>query len=210
MLTVRRICTSSILVNFMGARRMSDRPAHPKIYTRTGDKGTSVTFSGQRRRKDDAVFEALGTTDELNSHIGYIRAVLQHEELSDQLKTVQCLLQDLQASIATPKSSSSEGQRVKTAFPPEHVEELERWIDGHTSNLKPLRNFILPSGSPSSSSIHIARSVCRRAERRVSTLVHDNEVDDVVMRYLNRLSDFLFVAARVAAQHDGAEEVIYK
>lgn len=182
----------------------------PKIYTRTGDKGTSATFSGERRRKDDDVFEALGATDELNSHVGYVRSVLRHDQLRDQLKWVQCLLQDLQAAIATPKSSSSVGLKVKTAFPAEHVDELERWIDEHMKQLKPLRNFILPSGSPSSASLHIARSVCRRAERRVTTLLHAGEVDDVVAKYLNRLSDYLFVAARIAAEHDGAEEAIYK
>ncbi|XP_064460807.1 corrinoid adenosyltransferase MMAB-like [Ornithodoros turicata] len=190
--------------------RHSSSSSHPKIYTRTGDKGTSATFTGERRRKDDAIFEALGATDELNSHVGYARSLLQHEELKYQLERVQCLLQDLQAAIATPKSSASVGQLAKTSFPPEHVEELEHWIDQHMQQLKTLRNFILPSGSPPSAALHVGRSVCRRAERRVTTLLHSGEVDEVVAKYINRLSDYLFVAARIAAQHDGAAEVIYK
>ncbi|KAH7958322.1 hypothetical protein HPB49_000830 [Dermacentor silvarum] len=125
------------------ARFSSGNSRQTKIYTRTGDKGTSATYTGQRRRKDDAVFEALGATDELNSHIGYVRSVLHHPE-------VQCLLQDLQASIATPNSSASEGQKVKTDFPAEHIKELEQWIDSHSENLPPLKNFILPVRSLSS------------------------------------------------------------
>ncbi|XP_050028834.1 corrinoid adenosyltransferase MMAB-like isoform X1 [Dermacentor andersoni] len=211
MSTLRCIARSLIVSRVISTRLISSGDSrHTKIYTRTGDKGTSATYTGQRRRKDDAVFEALGATDELNSHIGYVRSVLHHPEVGEQLKWVQCLLQDLQASIATPKSSASEGQRVKTEFPAEHIKELEQWIDSHSENLPPLKNFILPSGSPAGAALHIARSVCRRAERRVTTLFLENEVDEVVMKYINRLSDYLFVAARICSHHENAEETIYK
>ncbi|KAK8772539.1 corrinoid adenosyltransferase MMAB-like isoform X1 [Amblyomma americanum] len=211
MFALRYVARPLVASRALNARLMSsDGSRQPKIYTRTGDKGTSATFTGQRRRKDDAVFEALGATDELNSHIGYVRSVLAHPQVSEQLKWVQCLLQDLQAAIATPKSSASEGQKMKTEFPAEHIKELEQWIDNHSENLPPLKNFILPSGSPAGAALHIARSVCRRAERRVTTLFLDDEVDEVVIRYINRLSDYLFVAARICSHHENAEEVIYK
>ncbi|XP_037276954.1 corrinoid adenosyltransferase MMAB isoform X3 [Rhipicephalus microplus] len=145
MSTLRCIVRSIVASRICNSRLISSgSPRLTKIYTRTGDKGTSATYTGQRRRKDDTVFEALGATDELNSHIGYVRSVLKHPEVSDQLKWVQCLLQDLQASIATPLSSASEGQRAKTEFPAEHIKELEQWIDAHSENLPPLKNFILP------------------------------------------------------------------
>uniref|UniRef100_A0A023G480 Corrinoid adenosyltransferase MMAB n=1 Tax=Amblyomma triste TaxID=251400 RepID=A0A023G480_AMBTT len=210
MFALRYIARPLVATRTLNARLMSSDDSRPKIYTRTGDKGTSATFTGQRRRKDDAVFEALGATDELNSHIGYVRSLLGHPEVSKQLKWVQCLLQDLQAAIATPNSSASEGHKIKTEFPAEHIKELEQWIDAHSESLPPLRNFILPSGSPAGAALHVARSVCRRAERRVTTLFLDDEVDEVVMRYINRLSDYLFVAARICSHHENAEEVIYK
>lgn len=111
-------------------------------------------------------------------------------------------------------SKASGGQRTaqmaKTEFPAEHIKELEQWIDAHSENLPPLKNFILPSGSPAGAALHIARSVCRRAERRVTSLFLEKEVDEVVMKYINRLSDYLFVAARVCSHHENAEETIYK
>ncbi|GIY57042.1 hypothetical protein CEXT_69891 [Caerostris extrusa] len=182
-----------------------------KIYTRTGDKGRSSTFSGERRNKDDNIFEALGTTDELTSTIGFAREFLPEscEHINKQLQEVQCIIQDLQAAVATPKSSGKQRHLDKTKFPPSHVDTLEQWIDEHTKTLPPLNNFILPSGGPGSSALHMARSICRRAERRVVPLVRDDEVDAAPMRYLNRLSDYLFTVARVTGLACGREEFVY-
>ncbi|KAF8769865.1 Corrinoid adenosyltransferase like protein [Argiope bruennichi] len=182
-----------------------------RIYTRTGDKGKSSTFTGERRNKDDYVFEALGTTDELTSTIGFAREFLPEscEHINKQLQEVQCIIQDLQAAVATPKSSSKQRHTDKTKFPGAHIDTLEHWIDEHTKKLPPLNNFILPSGGPGSAALHMARSICRRAERRVVPLVRDDEVDEAPMRYLNRLSDYLFTVARVTGIACGREEFIY-
>lgn len=184
----------------------------PKIYTRTGDKGTSSTFTGERRSKDDDIFEALGTTDELTSSIGFAREFLPEscESINKQLQEVQCIIQDLSAAIATPKSSSKKSHEERTRFPVEHIDTLENWIDDHTKKLPPLNNFILPSGGQGSAALHVARSVCRRAERRVVPLFKAQEINEAPLKYLNRLSDYLFTVARVVRLASGQEEFIYR
>ncbi|XP_784498.4 corrinoid adenosyltransferase [Strongylocentrotus purpuratus] len=185
----------------------------PKIYTRTGDKGTSVTIAGDRRPKNDIVFEALGATDELSSHIGLAREFVQESNLSStnlQLEEIQCILQDAGSNIATPKSLASKNQLDMTGFNGATVEMLETWIDEMTTKLPPLRNFILPSGGKSSSAIHVARSVCRRAERSIAPLATSDEIDPAVARFINRLSDYLFTAARYVAQEEGKKETVYR
>lgn len=183
-----------------------------KIYTRTGDKGKSSTFTGERRAKDDNIFEALGTTDELTSAVGFAREFLPKscESINIQLKEIQCIIQDLASAIATPKKSSKNFHEEKTKFSDKHVDILENWIDEHTKDLPPLKNFILPSGGPGGAALHVARSICRRAERRVVPLVNANEIDEAPLRYLNRLSDYLFTIARVVGIASGCQEVIYR
>lgn len=183
-----------------------------KIYTRTGDDGTSGLFTGERRQKDDEAFEALGTTDELNSAIGLAREFCKENNpgLVQRLEEVQCALQDVNSNIATPKSSARERHTSKTEFSSQLVPELEKWIDEYTAQLPPLKMFIIPSGGKAASSLHMARSVCRRAERRVIPLVRAGEMDEEPLKYLNRLSDFLFTVARFAAQTEGQKEVIYR
>ncbi|ETW08898.1 ATP:cob(I)alamin adenosyltransferase [Aphanomyces invadans] len=191
-----------------------------KVYTKTGDKGTSQLFSGERRRKDDAVFMALGDTDELNAQIGV--ALTQFEllgiettlhpgvEFQSRLEEIQSRLFDVGASVATPLSSAGQSKIRRAEFEPSNVTVLETWIDEMDEHLEPLRNFILPSGGGlASCQLHVARAVCRRAERRVVSIGGD-DVDPVVIQYLNRLSDFLFVAARFVAFLEGKSETIWK
>ncbi|KAM3867526.1 corrinoid adenosyltransferase MMAB [Diretmus argenteus] len=184
----------------------------PKIYTKTGDKGFSSTFTGERRPKEDHVFEALGTTDELSSAIGLAREFCLDKGhlFTYQLDKIQCVLQDLGSNIATPRSSARESHTKKTKFTPQPVADLESWIDKLTEELPPLTNFILPSGGKSSAALHVARTVCRRAERSVAPIVRSGEADPDVAKYLNRLSDYLFTVARYAAMKEGNEETIYK
>eukprot|EP00088_Acartia_fossae_P025862 TRINITY_DN26633_c0_g1_i4.p1 TRINITY_DN26633_c0_g1~~TRINITY_DN26633_c0_g1_i4.p1 ORF type:complete len:249 (-),score=29.45 TRINITY_DN26633_c0_g1_i4:132-878(-) len=186
-------------------------PKKLKIYTKTGDKGTSSLFTGERRSKNDQVFEALGATDELSSNIGL--AIGYAEEKNhpyvSQLQRIQCILQDIGSCVATPYSSARESHLQKVGFSGRHTEELEEWIDQYTDELPQLTNFILPGGGIISSQIHVCRAVCRRAERRISPLVAESECDPETLKYVNRLSDFLFTIARFAAKLEGRGETIY-
>uniref|UniRef100_A0A4W5MNU8 Corrinoid adenosyltransferase MMAB n=1 Tax=Hucho hucho TaxID=62062 RepID=A0A4W5MNU8_9TELE len=196
----------------------------PKIYTKTGDKGFSSTYTGERRPKEDHVFEALGTTDELSSAIGLARefCIDKGHTFTDQLDKIQCVLQDVGSNIATPQSSAREIHIKKTKFSSQPVADLESWIDEFTEKLPPLTNFILPVPLwVNTLSMHIglmcfiltslsARTVCRRAERSVSPIVRSGEADPDVAKYLNRLSDYLFTVARYTAMKEGNEETIYK
>lgn len=182
-----------------------------KVYTKTGDKGTSQLFSGERRTKDDAVFKALGDTDELNAHVGlateWVRAT-SNTFLPSKLEQIQSRLFDVGACVATPLTSAPRSKKNRAGtFDDTNVGVLEQWIDAMDAELPPLTSFILPSGGGlASTQLHVARAVCRRAERRVVPLAAAGDVDASVLRYLNRLSDFLFVAARYAALKEGKEE----
>ncbi|XP_075930025.1 corrinoid adenosyltransferase MMAB [Petromyzon marinus] len=189
-----------------------DRSNLPRIYTKTGDAGMSSTFTGERRTKDDAVFEALGTVDELSSALGFACELCQEGQHSfcEQLLQIQCVLQDVGSNVATPRSSARDAHLQRTKFDESVVAELEGWIDGYTSQLPPLTNFILPSGGRCAAALHVARSTCRRAERRVVVLVRAGEADASVGKYLNRLSDYLFTLARFAAMKDGRPEQVYR
>lgn len=197
--------------NLILATYSTTGPKIPRIYTKTGDKGTSATYTGERRAKDDKLFEALGTTDELSSCIGLAREFcdVAGRDVTERLAEIQCVLQDIGSAIATPRSSARDAHLNKTSFNKDCVVQLEHWIDEYQQQLPPLKNFILPSGGQSSSSLHVARSVCRRAERRLVPLVRNGEVDNEPAKYLNRLSDFLFVAARYVAMSEGKQETIY-
>ncbi|NXE52576.1 MMAB protein, partial [Casuarius casuarius] len=174
-------------------------------------KGFSSTFTGERRPKDDRIFEALGTTDELSSAIGLASEFGSEKGhvFVEQLHKVQCMLQDVGSNIATPLSSAREAHLKRTSFSEKPVLELEQWIDKYSEQLPPLKAFILPSGGKSSAALHFSRAVCRRAERCVVPLVQAGEADPNVAKYLNRLSDYLFVLARYAAMKEGKEEKIY-
>ncbi|KAM3569040.1 hypothetical protein VYU27_008855 [Nannochloropsis oceanica] len=193
-----------------GAARDKKKKKKSMIYTRTGDKGTSSLYNGERRPKNDATFDALGATDELNAAIGLAKEhAITKSALGGPLCQIQSRLLDLGAAIATPAQTSDDHKRERTRFDPTHVKKVEEWIDELDGRLPPLKNFILPSGGLCSAHLHLARTICRRAERSVIPLVNSEQVDPEVGIYLNRLSDFLFVAARWAAKSEGHEETVW-
>lgn len=178
-----------------------------KIYTKTGDTGSTGLFDGPRVSKDDARIEAYGTVDELNAALGVVRAAGLSSELDLQLSQIQSELFSIGGELATP-DPVARGMRM---IGPHHIARLEQWIDRHESTLPPLRNFILPAGSLAAAQLHLARAICRRAERRLVTLIHRDDADvslDILV-YLNRLSDLLFVLSRVANAQQGIEEITW-
>lgn len=198
--------------NGMGAHVTTRCASSFKIYTRTGDKGTSSLFNGERRPKDDDVFEALGATDELNSFIGLARehCITEDNQLDDKLLQIQCMLQDIGSHVATPRTDASQSKIVQTQFDDQNVSELESWIDKLDETLPPLTNFILPGGGLAACHLHVARTAARRAERRVVPLVAMGGVGGACGRYLNRLSDFLFTAGRYAAHNNDRKDAFYR
>jgi len=184
-----------------------------KIYTKTGDKGDTRLFDGTQVRKNDPRVEAYGQVDELNAVIGSVCAVLQDEELKGILSGVQRDLFSLGAQLADPRHQSNPANQAqqrkteKATLDPSRVRALEEIIDRFETELPPLRQFILPGGAPSGALLHVARTVCRRAERRVIELTGGVEVDPLAVEYLNRLSDFLFVMARLVNQRQGQQEI---
>eukprot|EP01094_Clydonella_sp_ATCC50884_P006519 TRINITY_DN1573_c1_g1_i1.p1 TRINITY_DN1573_c1_g1~~TRINITY_DN1573_c1_g1_i1.p1 ORF type:complete len:282 (+),score=82.53 TRINITY_DN1573_c1_g1_i1:49-846(+) len=190
----------------------SDGTQHIRVYTRTGDKGQSSLFNGERRSKEDVVFDALGNTDELNAHLGLARehCVKLDGPLVERIEEIQSRLLDVGSAVATPLDSSSDKHIERAGFDAANVTRLEQWIDEMDGVLPPLRNFILPSGGVAASTLHVSRTVCRRAERSLVPLVRESRTPDAVLSYLNRLSDFLFVAARYVAMVEGKKEKVYK
>lgn len=165
-----------------------------KIYTKTGDTGETGLYGGTRVPKDAMRVEACGTVDELNACIGFLRSQIQDEEIDTVLHRIQNELFDIGADLATldahPKATS-------LRIPPTLTAELESEIDRFENQLPSLKNFILPGGSVGGAAIHLARTVCRRAERGVVSLARGEAVNPEVLIYLNRLSDLLFVLARI-------------
>lgn len=175
-----------------------------KIYTKTGDSGETGLFAGPRVRKDDVRIEAYGAVDELNAALGLARAEPLPAEVEQTLARVQSELFAVGAELATP-----EPEKHGTALVGDgHVAALEQAIDSLETALPPLKNFILPAGSRGAAAIHLARGICRRAERRVITLAAtaNAPVSPRIIRYLNRLGDYLFVAARYVNRQAGGTE----
>ena len=172
-----------------------------KIYTRTGDAGTTGLFGGGRVDKDATRVEAYGSVDELNACIGAVRATLGASERDWMLAAIQSDLLTLGAELGcAPGKESKLKLRLLDA---DDTARLERHIDAAEVQLEPLKTFVLPAGSPVAASLHVARTVCRRAERRVIAARREAPVRDELVRYLNRLSDLLFVLAREANRHAG-------
>lgn len=182
-----------------------------KIYTKTGDKGTTALFGGTRVPKHHIRIESYGTVDELNSHIGLIRDQDIAENHKQLLAHIQDRLFTLGAILATdPEKAILKSGKERLNIPKiddEDIALLEHTIDQMNETLPPMTNFILPGGHQTVSFCHIARCVCRRAERQTSFLNENEAVDEKVLMYLNRLSDFLFVLARKLSQELQAEEI---
>jgi cob(I)alamin adenosyltransferase len=173
-----------------------------KIYTRTGDNGSTGLGDGTRVPKEDLRVEAYGTVDETNSAIGVVlSAVTLPSPIARCLTEVQHDLFDLGGELCIP------GHRMIVAA---HVERLETELDGFNEALPPLKEFILPGGGPAAGACHVARAVCRRAERRCWSLARTESVSAEALKYLNRLSDLLFVLARVLARHENGSEVVWR
>jgi cob(I)alamin adenosyltransferase len=182
-------------------------PRITKVYTRTGDDGTTGLGGGQRVRKDSPRIEAYGTVDELSSAIGVALAFGLHPRLAEALARIQndlfnlgsdlCILEEDKAKMPVPVI---EGR---------HVDALERLMDDLSTELSPLENFVLPGGSPGAAQLHVARTVCRRAERLAIALARLEPVGPLVVKYLNRLSDALFVMARYENHKRGIPDVLW-
>jgi cob(I)alamin adenosyltransferase len=182
-----------------------------KIYTRTGDSGETALFGGGRVPKDHVRVEAYGAVDETNATLGVAIAALENEgslDYAERLRIVQADLFTIGAHLATP--TATEGGRAEAHLPPlpdDRIAVMEAWIDDADGHLEPLRAFVLPGGTPAAAALHLARTVCRRAERRVLSLSRNSTLDPHVIVYLNRLSDLLFTLARLSNREQGSGDV---
>jgi cob(I)alamin adenosyltransferase len=178
-----------------------------KIYTKTGDSGDTGLFGGGRVPKSHPRVEAYGDVDELNATLGVVMATQPMPRIDDILEPIQEDLFAIGALLATPDHEKMRQHLDKARIDDARIAELERAIDGADDELEPLKAFIMPGGTPKAAALHVARTVCRRAERRVVELASNTELPSVVVIYLNRLSDLLFTLARVANKRGGIGEV---
>ncbi|HPA36107.1 MAG TPA: cob(I)yrinic acid a,c-diamide adenosyltransferase [Chitinophagales bacterium] len=178
-----------------------------KIYTKTGDAGTTALYGGKRLSKGDWRIEAYGTVDELNSNIGLVATYLEEKEFTDLMVDIQSRLFDAGTHLAAEPGKAN---LILPELPEEKITQLETFIDKMNETLPELKYFILPGGNRAAATAHIARTVCRRAERAVVRLNEEEPVHPWLIQYLNRLSDFLFVLARKLAHDAGTPEVIWK
>ena len=180
-----------------------------KIYTKTGDKGETSLYGGTRVSKAAARVESYGTLDELNAFIGLAKAEISDGKVLNQLQKIQFDLFTVGSETATPTDKlilANGKNRLDLMISEEEITELERWMDDLDASLEPLQFFILPSGGKAAASVHVCRTVCRRAER---AMVHLNETEEVrpeLIKYLNRLSDYLFILARYISKISGEKE----
>jgi len=178
-----------------------------RIYTRTGDDGTTGLFSGDRVPKDDLRIEAYGTVDELNSFVGKL---IEHEAMIEHRK----FFREIQAELFTIGSHlATKDPKMQEKLPKlsEHaIKKFEDWMDAADEKVPSLKNFLLPGGHPAVADAHIARAVCRRAERRCVELFREEKVNPELIKYLNRLSDLLFTTARILSHLTETEEIVWK
>ena len=183
-------------------------PRLDRIYTKTGDEGMTGLGGGQRVPKDSQRVETYGTVDELNSQIGVALALGLCDRLAAELPAIQNQLFDLGSDLATP--ATSQARHPVPTVEARHIERLEHLIDEFNEVVGPLTNFLLPGGAPGAAQLHVARTVCRRAERAATTLARDEVVGPTVLPYLNRLSDALFVMARYENHERGVAEPLWE
>ncbi len=178
-----------------------------KIYTKFGDSGETALYGGTRIPKDALQIEAIGTVDELNAYIGYAQTLIDDTDLCEVIERIQNHLFSLGANLATPATHTKSAElQVSEDF----TLEMEKAIDTLSDELPPLTNFILPGGCQAGSVLHVARAVCRRSERCVVRLTREADVNPEILRSLNRLSDLLFVLARVVNHRSQMPEPIWK
>ena len=180
-----------------------------KIYTRTGDTGDTALFGGGRVSKDHLRVAAYGAVDELNSHVGTVLATEPRDLAAQLLESIQRDLFAIGGQLASPRPEKVKKALEKAVITDERVAELEAAIDQADAELTPIGAFILPGGTPKAAQLHLARTVCRRAERAVVTLHRAEGVAPVIVRYLNRLSDLLFTFARLANHRAGVSDRIW-
>jgi cob(I)alamin adenosyltransferase len=183
-------------------------PRLTRIYTKTGDGGLTGLGGGQRVAKDSPRVETYGTIDELNSQIGVALATGLCQRLAQELPLIQNELFDLGSDLATP--AESQARHPVPTVEERHIEKLERLIDEFNEIVGPLANFLLPGGSPGAAQLHVARTVCRRAERAATRLARDEAIGPTVIPYLNRLSDALFVMARYENHEQSVTEPLWQ
>ena len=180
-----------------------------KIYTKTGDTGDTGLFGGGRVSKDHPRTAAYGDVDELNSTVGLARAAAPAELFDDLLEGIQRDLFAIGGRLATPDPEKVAKAMTKAVLPPERAASFERVMDEAETELPPLRAFVLPGGTPKAAALHLARTVCRRAERSVVHLAREDAVPPEILVYLNRLSDLLFTLARLANHRAGSADVTW-
>lgn len=186
------------------------------IYTKTGDAGTTSLVGGTRVTKDDDRVEAYGTVDELSAHVGMISVLMQQLKEKDeiiwphyleQIRSIQNQLFVVQTLLATEK----DGMAARLPqLPDDAVTQLEQWIDSISDRIPPMKAFVIPGSNILSAECHVARTVCRRAERRVVRLTRTSNTNPVLLQYLNRFSDYLFSLARLAVYAEGQQEVLWQ
>ena len=180
-----------------------------KIYTKTGDKGETSLYGGTRVSKAAARVESYGTLDELNAFIGLAKAEISDEKVLNQLQKIQFDLFTVGSEAATPTDKlllANGKSRLDLMISEKEISELELWMDDLNAELEPLQFFILPSGGKAAASVHVCRTVCRRAERTMVFLNETEEVRPELIKYLNRLSDYLFILARYISKISGEKE----
>lgn len=181
-----------------------------KIYTRTGDAGDTGLFGGGRVSKDHHRVAAYGTVDELNAHVGWAVATVQDERIRERLEAIQHDLFAIGAYLASVPREDGDRHPHLPSLPGTRVAEIESWIDEVDGELEPLTEFILPGGTASAAGLHVARTVCRRAERGAVHLATLEPVDEQVVVYLNRLSDLFFALARLENHRAGVSDVTWR
>lgn len=179
-----------------------------KLYTKTGDKGTTGLIGGTRVSKSDVRLEAYGTIDELNAQIGVLVEIGLKPEYVDFLQNMQNLLFTVGSNLATDTSKID--YKTASVMKGEYIESIEREIDRLDAALPPLQNFIIPGGTQKAAQCHVCRTIARRAERRIVEMNDVFPVDNKVVVYVNRLSDYFFILSRILLQEDGAKEISWK